>query len=118
MNWIQLENEAQIDQIKIESQKQPVLIFKHSTRCSISSTSLARLERNWNKSEGHETIKTYYLDLIQYRAISSGLADSFGVQHESPQVLLIHNSECVYNTSHMDINAETIAQEAREVSEA
>lgn len=118
MNWIQLENAAQIDQIKIESQKQPVLIFKHSTRCSISSATLARLERNWSKADGHETIKTYYLDLIQYRPISNELADFFAVHHESPQVLLIRNSQCVYNTSHMDINAETIAQEAREVSEA
>lgn len=118
MNWIKLENVAQIDQIKTESQKQPVLIFKHSTRCSISSTSLARLERNWNKSEGNETIKTYYLDLIQYRTVSNELADSFGVQHESPQVLLVHNSECIYTTSHMDINAETIIQEAKESSAA
>lgn len=116
MNWIQLENAAQIDQIKMESQNQPILIFKHSTRCSISSTSLARLERNWDKAQGSDTVKTYYLDLIQYRGISNDLAETFAVTHESPQVLLIHNSDCIYDTSHMDINAETIIQEANKIT--
>jgi bacillithiol system protein YtxJ len=115
MNWIQLENTAQIDQIKLESQNQPVLIFKHSTRCSISSTSLARLERNWNKASGSESVKTYYLDLLQHRGISNEIAETFSVPHESPQVLLIHNSNSVYDTSHMDIKAETIAEEAAKV---
>jgi bacillithiol system protein YtxJ len=114
MNWIQLENEAQIDQIKSESQNKPVLIFKHSTRCSISSTALARLERNWSKNESSEAISPYYLDLIRFRNVSDQIARSFSVSHESPQVLLIHNKECVYNTSHLDINADTIIQEAKE----
>lgn len=112
MKWIQLENEQQIDQIIIESQKQPILIFKHSTRCSISSTVLARLERNWLKNNDSEKIQAYYLDLIRFRSVSDSLARIFGVEHESPQVLLIYNESCIYSTSHLDINADTIFEEA------
>jgi len=101
MNWNKLQDEAQLDLIRQESAQQPVLIFKHSTRCSISAAALARMERNWNESVG---IKPYYLDLISYRSVSNQVAEAFGVEHQSPQVLLIQNGECVYDTSHMGIS--------------
>ncbi len=46
---------AQLDQA---SGQGPVLIFKHSTRCSISATALGRLERQWNEAAG---IRPYFL---------------------------------------------------------
>ena len=64
MNWIPLTEEHQLEKIITESEKAPVMIFKHSTRCSISSTSLSRMERNWNEFEMIK-VKAYYLDLIQ-----------------------------------------------------
>ncbi len=103
INWIALKEEGQIERIGEESKNQPVLIFKHSTRCSISRAVLDRLERNW-KSE----IKSYYLDLLSYRNISNQIAGHFGVEHESPQVLLVKDGKPVYVTSHLAINAADI----------
>lgn len=100
MNWINLTNIDQINEIIELSQQEPVLIFKHSTRCSISSTALNRLERAWNL----ENSKAYYLDLISYRPISLEIANRFDVEHQSPQVLIIKNGECVYHESHWDIS--------------
>lgn len=108
MNWNKLQDNAQIAQIKQESAEQPVLIFKHSTRCSISSTALSRLERNWSDSVG---IKPYYLDLISYRPVSGEVAESFGVDHQSPQVLLIQNGECIYDASHFEISFDDLKQQ-------
>jgi bacillithiol system protein YtxJ len=105
MNWIDLREQAQIEAIKEESKEQPVLIFKHSTRCSISRAALDRLERNW-KTE----IKTYYLDLLSYRNISNQIAEYFGVEHESPQVLVVKDGKPVYVRSHLSINADEIAK--------
>jgi len=105
MNWIDLREQAQLETIKEESKKAPVLIFKHSTRCSISRAALDRLERNW-KTE----IKTYYLDLLSYRNISNQIAEYFGVEHESPQVLVVKSGKPVYVRSHLSINADEIAQ--------
>ncbi len=108
MNWNKLQDNAQLAQIRQESAEQPVLIFKHSTRCSISSTALSRMERNWSNSVG---IKPYYLDLIAFRSVSGQVADEFGVDHQSPQVLLIQNGECIYDASHFEISFDDLKQQ-------
>ncbi|WP_020607726.1 bacillithiol system redox-active protein YtxJ [Spirosoma spitsbergense] len=101
MNWNKLTTDDQLDLIKEESNRSPVLIFKHSTSCSISHMALSRMERNWND---HLGVKPYYLDLLAYKPISNKIETVFGVEHESPQVLLIRNGECIYDASHMAIS--------------
>ncbi len=108
MNWIDLSNEAQLETIKQESATQPVVIFKHSTRCSISVMAKNRLD----KSAQPEGIKFYYLDLLQHRNISNKIAEDFHVHHESPQVLLIKNGECIYDESHNGIYLDEIVEQA------
>lgn len=103
MNWNKLTSEAQIDQLIAESSAKPVLIFKHSTRCSISSMSLDRLLRNW-KEQDSEEISPYYLDLIAYRSLSDQVAARFGIPHESPQVLILKDGNVTYSESHYGIN--------------
>lgn len=103
MNWNELKDAKQLENLIIESHQQPILIFKHSTSCSISRAALGRLERNWNENEMKE-VKPYFLDLLSYRTISSKIAEQFSVQHESPQLLLIRNGESVYDRSHLDID--------------
>jgi bacillithiol system protein YtxJ len=108
MNWIPLTEEAQLETIKTESKTQAVVIFKHSTRCSISSMAKMRLERE----AAPEGIKFYYLDLIAYRPVSNKIAELFSVWHESPQVLLIKNGECIYDESHNGISMQEISEQA------
>lgn len=108
MNWIQLTEEAQLSDIKNLSNSKPQVIFKHSTRCSISSMAKSRLERGSAPAD----VDFYYLDLIKHRNISQKIADVFDVSHESPQVLLIKNSECVYDESHSGISMDEIAEQA------
>jgi len=109
MEWITLNEEQELDKIKEISMSQPVVIFKHSTRCSISSTALHRLERTWN-GEAMKNTKAYFLDLITYRNISNKIADVFGVVHESPQILIIKNAKCVYKASHLSIAYDEISK--------
>ena len=87
MDWISLTSSAQLADIIEKSKHQPQLIFKHSTRCSISSMAKNRLER----TTPPENIDFYYLDLISYRELSTKIAEDFDVFHESPQVILIKN---------------------------
>lgn len=109
MNWISLTNEGQLDEIKQKSKTKPQVIFKHSIRCSISSMSLSRLERTYTPMNAD----FYLLDLISYRNISNKIAAMFGVPHESPQVLLIINEECVYDESHSGINIDEILEQTQ-----
>ena len=110
MNWTELKSEEQVKLIDEESRNQPVLIFKHSTRCSISATALNRLERTWNESE--VTMKRYYLDLLSHRDISNHIAAKFDVEHQSPQVLVVKNGKPVLVQSHLGINFEEIRKSA------
>jgi bacillithiol system protein YtxJ len=111
MDWKALTDESQLEQIKILSSATPQLIFKHSTRCSISSMALNRLER----SPMPPGIDFYFLDLIRYRDISRKIEQDFLVQHESPQVLLIKNGECIYDESHSGISMDEIAEQLKVV---
>lgn len=104
--WIDLESEEQLMTIQSRSFEQKAVIFKHSTRCSISSMVKSRLER----SVAPEGIEFYYLDLIRYRAISNRVAEMYNIPHESPQLLLIRNGECIYDESHMAIRMEELEE--------
>ncbi len=108
MNWLPLTSIEQLDQISILSSQKPQLIFKHSTRCSISIVVKSRLEKSVNP----EHIDFYYLDLLSYREISNQIASRFEVHHESPQVLLIVNGECIYDESQMGIRMDDILEQS------
>ena len=107
--WNNLTDIAQVNAIQEKSHQIPCVIFKHSTRCSISTTAKARLERNWQF--GADDVHAYYVDLLNHRELSNQLAAVFAVHHESPQVLLIIKGECVYDESHNAISVADLATE-------
>ncbi|ALI99225.1 bacillithiol system redox-active protein YtxJ [Rufibacter tibetensis] len=107
MQWNPINSIEQIEQIKEESKEQPVVIFKHSTTCSISATAKSRLERQWDDA-GLGNVKPYYLDLLNYRPVSAEIAQSFEVKHESPQLLFIKDGQCRYHGSHLGINLQEV----------
>ena len=67
-----------------------------------------RLERSSQPGD----MDFHFLDLIRYRTISNKIADDFKVYHESPQVLVIRNGECIYDESHSGIEMEAIIEQA------
>jgi bacillithiol system protein YtxJ len=102
MNWVNLETLNQLDDLNQLSDSKPILFFKHSTRCSISSTALSRLERQAANATGD--VVFVYLDLLNYRDISNKLSQLYKLEHESPQALLVKNQKCIVNQSHLEIN--------------
>lgn len=102
MQWIQLTSEQELQNAINNSLEKPVLLFKHSTRCSISKTVLDRLVRNWKDTDS-EKITPYYLDLLEYRSLSNAIASLLNIEHESPQALVVHKNKVVYHASHFDI---------------
>ncbi|TXJ29851.1 MAG: bacillithiol system redox-active protein YtxJ [Chitinophagaceae bacterium] len=108
MNWHLLTQIEQLQEIIDKSAHTPQVIYKHSTRCSISVVVKNRLE----KEDTPKTVDFHYLDLLAYRPVSNAVAEQFSVQHESPQVLVIKNGKCVYDDSHMAINMDDIIDQA------
>ena len=108
MDWNILQDEAGLEDIKTRSARQPQVIFKHSTRCVVSSMIKSRLER----SDTPQDLGFHFLDLIKNRSLSNKIAAEFLVEHESPQVLVIKNGECVYDESHNGISMDEIVENA------
>lgn len=106
MQWTDLKNTDQVDEIK--NAKGYSVIFKHSTRCAISLMAKRSFEADWSVIPAATSL--YFLDLISHRDVSSYIAEIFQVHHESPQVLLIKDGECVLDASHSDISANEIAE--------
>lgn len=102
MAWRALIDLGQLNEMVNESTEKPVVIFKHSTRCSISRMALRQFEQEFNL-EGK--VVPYYLDLLEHRDISNEIANRFGVYHQSPQLIVIKDGKAIYDRSHESIDA-------------
>ena len=100
IDWTPLMSVEEVKAIKELSKEGYVGVFKHSTRCSISSTVLQRFERVFPKDL---PIKMYYLDLIRLRDVSAAVGNVFNVVHQSPQFLIIKDGKAIAHDSHQSI---------------
>jgi hypothetical protein len=107
MNWTTLNDFNQLQQLVEASHQKPQVIFKHSTRCSISALALNRLESKWTDDK---RFPAYFLDLLIHRDISDEISTLFNIEHASPQVLLIKNGKCFYSASHTNISTNHILE--------
>ncbi len=105
VNWIQITDLKQLNEIQEVSNQKPAIIFKHSTTCSISRMALKNFEREY---ELQDNVEAYFLDLLNFRNISNEIAAKFEVVHQSPQLLLIKNGVSIYDVSHDRIDAELL----------
>jgi bacillithiol system protein YtxJ len=103
--WIALDSLQQLAEITTTSETQPVIIFKHSTRCGISRMALKQFENEFNQQD---KVTPYFLDLLAYRAISNAVAERFQVAHQSPQLLVIKAGKAVYDAAHGGIDGNLV----------
>ena len=112
LTWKDLTEVSQLDEIDNLSKQKPVMIFKHSTRCSVSAMALGRFERSYKEESSFEP---FYLDLIANRDVSNEIASRYNVRHESPQAILIRNGKAIFDTSHMGISYDELEIEAKKL---
>ncbi|HLW30579.1 MAG TPA: bacillithiol system redox-active protein YtxJ [Brumimicrobium sp.] len=105
LNWINITTTDELEHALGETEEVSGLFFKHSTRCNISAMALNSFESQW---EENEKCKLYFIDLIAHRDVSNKISELTGVEHQSPQVVLVKNKEAVYDVSHNGISARTI----------
>lgn len=106
MNWNHLNSMADLDQAISESNEGLVVLFKHSTRCSISRMALKMFEMGWDDSL--DAVKPYFLDLLNHRDISAEISTRLNVEHQSPQMLVVSKGESLSTANHSDINADIV----------
>jgi bacillithiol system protein YtxJ len=108
MSWQPLTDLTQWQAVQKASFEQAQVVFKHSTRCSIS----AMAERRFEQSAlfKNQVIPCWHLDLISFRSLSDQIASDTKVKHESPQCIVIQNGEVIYTASHGLIDASAILE--------
>ncbi|RYY41325.1 MAG: bacillithiol system redox-active protein YtxJ [Chitinophagaceae bacterium] len=109
MQWKTLTSDDQLQELIERSKETPQVIFKHSNRCSISSVAFQRVD----KAQKPAATDFWLLDVITQRPLSQQVAQRFGVPHESPQVLVVKNGECVFDESHLGISMQDIADQVQ-----
>lgn len=101
--WQKLTEMSQLQEIIDNKSGEKHILFKHSTRCSISSMAFRRFESEWN--EEYNSTKIWYLDLLAHRDISNAIAEKTGVFHQSPQAIALRNGEVMYTETHGQISS-------------
>ncbi|ACT91618.1 bacillithiol system redox-active protein YtxJ [Dyadobacter fermentans] len=101
MNWITISSEAEVEDIFQSTDYS--IIYKHSPRCMTSLMAYRQLKSEVNAASDVQ-IPIYIVDVIQNRRESMAIANSFGVEHESPQILVVKGGQCIYDASHEDVS--------------
>ncbi|MDB2539819.1 bacillithiol system redox-active protein YtxJ [Schleiferiaceae bacterium] len=82
----------------------PVLIYKHSTRCSVSLFAMKRLlllDTTQNET-------WVYIDVVAQRPLSLALAEELNILHESPQLILLSEGNVLAHGSHHQVTETTV----------
>ncbi len=103
MNWKHLTSIDDLDNAIASSKLNTVVLFKHSTRCSISRMALKMFESGWDDSLGE--VEAHFLDLIAHRDVSAAIAEKLDVIHQSPQMLVLQAGKSVHHANHSSIDA-------------
>ena len=95
-NFIEINTTEKIDELFQNSNENPVIIFKHSTTCPISSGVYQMVS---------QVDADIYIVVVQRaRNVSNYIAEKTGVRHESPQAFVIKDGKPVYHASHYDVD--------------
>lgn len=82
-----------------------IVLFKHSTICSISDSAMEEVERLAGR---RPDVPVFVIDVLAQRGLSQWVAGYFDVRHESPQVIVVRDGKPFWNTSHLAITADAI----------
>ena len=101
-SFSRIANRETLDKLITDSKTQPIVIFKHSNACGISSAAYREME----KFDGQVNL----LEVQSARDVSRELADLTGIRHETPQVIVLKDGKAVWNASHFDVKASAVSQ--------
>jgi len=106
MHWIHFTDEDQLQKIIVRSQEKPQVIFKYNSNCSLSEITFHRLQKDCCPDH----MDFYFLDLKDHPEISEKVAEAFQIPHQSPQVLLINDGQCIFHKGHSEISLTEIVE--------
>lgn len=106
-----LTSDADWTEALAQSEETPVLIFKHSSTCPVSgqaNTEMTELVED-------EDVQVYRVVVQDHRSVSDEIEADLDVRHETPQAILLHEKEPVFDTSHFNVTADRLREELRRI---
>ena len=94
------------EELIVRSDKEPVAVFKHSTACPVSSGAYREMAR----LPGEIAL----IEIQSARDLSREVGVRTGIEHESPQVIILRNGKAVWHASHWKITAEAVDKALRD----
>ena len=104
---VELHEEEDLGPLFERSQKEPVVLFKHSTQCSRSDAAYQELQTFLSK---HPEVPCGMVLVIEDRDVSDALEEHFGIEHESPQAIVISRGLAIWHASHSRVTVSALEQ--------
>jgi bacillithiol system protein YtxJ len=108
---VELDTSEALASCLARSESEPVFIFKHSTRCPVSSRARSEVERYIDEA-GETGLPVYLNYVVESRPVSNEIERSLGIRHESPQLFLLRAGKVVWHTSHGGIRSAAMVEAA------
>jgi bacillithiol system protein YtxJ len=104
--FTQITDTNALEQLMARSHDAPVVLFKHSSTCPISSAAYKQMS---------QVAGEVSLVVVQRaRDVSTEIASRTGIRHESPQAIVLRRGQAVWTASHFDITAGAVEEAVRE----
>ena len=105
-HFIKVTDIKAFEELADRSKERPVVIFKHSLTCPISAAAYDQMA----EFAGEVAL----VEVQRARELSAEIENRLGVDHESPQVIVLRNGQVVWSASHFKITADAVAKAVRE----
>jgi bacillithiol system protein YtxJ len=97
---------TELDTLFTLSHERPVVLFKHSLTCPISSAAYQEM----SDFEGDVSL----IVVQRARDVSREVETLTGIRHESPQAIVLRNGHAVWNVSHWKITRSAVEEAVRQ----
>lgn len=105
-HFVSITEMSSFDDMANRSKERPVVIFKHSLTCPISSAAYSQMA----EFPGEVAL----IEVQRARELSREIENRLGIAHQSPQVIVLRNGRVVWNASHFEITADAVTEAVRE----
>ena len=105
---VELHDTESLDLFLKGSNGRPLILFKHSNSCGISSLAYKEMA-GVEQPVGVITVQ-------RSREVSDEIERRFGLSHETPQVLIVRNNELLWSASHGQVRAHAVKAALEQVS--
>jgi bacillithiol system protein YtxJ len=101
-HFVPVADTKSLEELVARSHDAPVIIFKHSSTCPISAAAYRQMSK----------LKEAVALVVVQRArdVSREVERQTGIEHESPQAIILRNGVAVWNASHWSITSDTVEE--------